>query len=736
MKSVVHEQNRTQTHRFIGPIRGRQVRDDAQFSVGVSLRSWDLIRAAISQIYLRNANSLSFEELYRAAYTLVLNKHGMRLYAGIQDLVASHLSSSASKLLVIDDQAEFMRTFLHQWEHHRMVLRLICDIVMYMDHNFVRSHNKAPTKDMGMRLFQTHMLLSPSGVGERFIQALLELIDDSRCPDTSLVDSSSIPQLVSILIETSLGKDCEDVYEQLFLGGFLDRTEQYYSKKALTISALSHLEYVDTALAAYDAEATLVSRGFDTKYTFPKLVERLNKTWIIPYYKSMISFTLENPDNIFLGKMYRLFSRTAESRQFLIEAFVDQCRTLLKSALEIPEMIEQRKKVFTLIRNCFQQDADVLFQTKQTFECVLNDSGGERISKLLSKYLDDLIRRKNESVEDQSRIDECLELFKFVQSKDLFEGYYKYYLGRRLLGQGLGIPDLEGERIVLSKLKAECGSGFTSKMEGMVADVHNSHELMMDWGLEKQMHVRVLTTGLWPSKQSSATIVRFDGMDEFETFYGKKFSGRKLTWVHSLGNMEMRARFESGVYTLILSAIQGMILMEMERLGTSIRFTNLPKFCEETELKRHFISLVVSPRCRLVVPVSDGGIVPKSLGEFDVNQEWKVDEKFSSSSRVVKMPLIVAKDTVASEQKEDPADTGIGSSVEEDRKHLLEASLIRVMKGRKSLEHNNLVAEVVALMSNRFVPSVDAIKARIENLIEREFIRRDEADPKVYHYVA
>jgi cullin 3 len=143
----------------------------------------------------------------------------------------------------------------------------------------------------------------------------------------------------------------------------------------------------------------------------------------------------------------------------------------------------------------------------------------------------------------------------------------------------------------------------------------------------------------------------------------------------------------------------------------------------------------VNPRCRLVVPVSDGGVVPKSLTEFDVNQEWKVDEKFSSSSRVVKVPLIVGK-AVAPEQKEDPADTGIGSSVEEDRKHLLEASLIRVMKGRKSLEHNNLVAEVMGLMSNRFVPSVDAIKARIENLIEREFIRRDEADPKVYHYVA
>jgi hypothetical protein len=46
------------------------------------------------------------------------------------------------------------------------------------------------------------------------------------------------------------------------------------------------------------------------------------------------------------------------------------------------------------------------------------------------------------------------------------------------------------------------------------------------------------------------------------------------------------------------------------------------------------------------------------------------------------------------------------------------------------------MTEVVSGMSGRFVPSVEAIKDRIENLLEREFIKRDETDPRVYHYVA
>ena len=703
---------------------------------------------AIEQIYLRNASSLSFEELYRAAYTLVLNKNGTRLYSGIQRLIVTHLDSAVLKLVNMEDQAEFLCAFLHEWEEHRMVLRLICDIVMYMDHNFVRAHNKAPTKDMGMRLFQTQVLLSPTGVGERFIQSLLELIDDSRCPDTSLIDSSSIPQLLGILIESSLGKECEDLYDQLFVVRFLDRTEQYYTKKASSMSTLSHIEFVNAALSAYDSEAALVSRGFDTKYTFPQLVERLNKAWIAPYFKSVLtgSFSAavvaEFPDKVFLESLYRLFSRTDDSRKFLIETFIHQVREALRLPHEVPDLIHKRKKFFDLIRNSLQQDPDLLFQTRQTFESVLNDSGGEEISKKLSKYFDDSIRKQSAANDVDTTIDECLELFKFVQSKDIFEGYYKYYLGKRLLGSCTGVGDMETERSVLGKLKAECGPAFTSKMEGMVADVINSVELMREWGSEKQIHVRVLTTGLWPSSggrkaTTSAPTIQFEGMDEFEKFYVKKFSGRKLTWVHSLGTMEIRARFDSGVYTLILSAVQGMILVDMEKLGGGpIRFSNLANVCEFNELKRHFVSMIVNPRCRLVIPATDGGCIPKSLSDFDVDQEWKLDEKFAAIGRVVKVPLIVAKESLTPEQQEDPADTGIGTSIEEDRKHLLEASLIRVMKSRKSLDHNNLVTEIVGTMSNRFVPSMDAIKNRIENLIEREFIRRDESDPKVYHYVA
>src|SRR5690242_13159252 len=45
--------------------------------------SWALLAAAIGEIHSGNQGRLSFEQLYRNAYMLVLHKHGDMLYRGV-----------------------------------------------------------------------------------------------------------------------------------------------------------------------------------------------------------------------------------------------------------------------------------------------------------------------------------------------------------------------------------------------------------------------------------------------------------------------------------------------------------------------------------------------------------------------------------------------------------------------------------------------------------------------------
>ena len=79
---------------------------------------------------------------------------------------------------------------------------------------------------------------------------------------------------------------------------------------------------------------------------------------------------------------------------------------------------------------------------------------------------------------------------------------------------------------------------------------------------------------------------------------------------------------------------------------------------------------------------------------------------------------------------------GAAVQVEEDRKPQVEAAIVRIMKARRTLDHNAVVAEVTRQLTPRFVPALALIKKRIESLIEREFLERDTHDRKLYRYLA
>ena len=118
------------------------------------------------------------------------------------------------------------------------------------------------------------------------------------------------------------------------------------------------------------------------------------------------------------------------------------------------------------------------------------------------------------------------------------------------------------------------------------------------------------------------------------------------------------------------------------------------------------------------------------------NDSFTFNGDFTSKLKRVKVPLVSMKETATS------GDAGgnskaVPKAVEEDRRHLLEAAIVRIMKARKTLAHNDLVAEVSKQLSSRFAPEPLAVKKRIESLIEREYLERGEdANRKIYSYLA
>ena len=56
------------------------------------------------------------------------------------------------------------------------------------------------------------------------------------------------------------------------------------------------------------------------------------------------------------------------------------------------------------------------------------------------------------------------------------------------------------------------------------------------------------------------------------------------------------------------------------------------------------------------------------------------------------------------------------------------------MKTKRTVPHNELVQEVIRLV--RFPLDIPMLKQRIEQLIEGDYMTRDEKEHNVYHYVA
>jgi len=66
----------------------------------------------------------------------------------------------------------------------------------------------------------------------------------------------------------------------------------------------------------------------------------------------------------------------------------------------------------------------------------------------------------------------------------------------------------------------------------------------------------------------------------------------------------------------------------------------------------------------------------------------------------------------------------------------LDAAIVRTMKARKTMKWGELQSEVIKQLQSRFAPSTTMIKKRVESLLERKFLERDQNDAALYRYLA
>jgi len=152
-------------------------------------------------------------------------------------------------------------------------------------------------------------------------------------------------------------------------------------------------------------------------------------------------------------------------------------------------------------------------------------------------------------------LDKVMIIFRFLQEKDVFEKYYKQHLAKRLLS-GRSFSD-QAEANLLVKLKTECGYQFTSKLESMFNDIKMSEDIQKSFrddlaesntDMSLDFSVKVLTTGSWPAQSAAQCNLPSElkaASDEFEKFYLRTRTGRRLSWQTNMGTVDILTTFGS-----------------------------------------------------------------------------------------------------------------------------------------------------------------------------------------------
>lgn len=551
-----------------------------------------------------------------------------------------------------------------------------------------------------------------------------------------------------------------ELYKSKFEPVLLEESKKYFRELDQTTWAeLSLNEYIQACTKLLETEAECCD-----KYNLDSETKRgllSSAQAILVKERSMrlldtegVGKLLENNEVVALKALYELL-KSSSMQEDLKQPWEEYIKKTGSRIVSDPEkgdsmvvgLLELKRSLEVITRDAFSKDERYKFALREAYSSFINDRknttnwgiGQSKVGEVIAKYIDLLLRgglkavprslasdavdrndaekrgqasTGDEDAELDRQLEQGIELFRFIQGKDVFEAFYKKDLARRLLMSRSASQD--AERSMLTKLKSECGSNFTHNLEQMFKDQELSRDEMISYKQSlpntskttMDLQVSVLSAAAWPTYPD--VIVNLPPevarhIEKFDRHYKHKHTGRRLTWKHALAHSVVKAQFAKGPKELVVSGFQAIVLVLFNDIGAdgNLSYEDIQSATGliDAELQRTLQSLA----CAKIRPLNKhpkGRDVLKS-DTFTVNTAF-VDPKYR-----IKINQIQLKET-----KEDIQETH--ERVAQDRQYETQAAIVRIMKSRKVMTHGALVAEVISQTKSRGAVEVGEIKKNIE----------------------
>ncbi|KAL8843212.1 MAG: hypothetical protein Q9176_002165 [Flavoplaca citrina] len=755
--------------------------DPEKYINGVSAQ----LDAALSAILADEKLPHSNEELYRGVENLCRQGRAPQLYKslrekcheGIKTYIEKPLLAQASTL----DDAAMLGAVMGAWETWNSRLKTIRSIYFFLDRSYLLNSPSLPSiEEMGTIEFRDIIFL-PQPLRSRILNGVCGLLAADR--ETQRDEKRRYVLRKAIRMFHALS-----VYTSSFEPEFLARSSSYFSswsdEKAASLD-LAH--YIDESVKLIEDELERCSSlGLDSTtqktietYLLDLLVDQEDRQKKMLETKGVSQLLKEDKEDT-LRRLYSLLdwresTNLSEKLRVPFEAYISENGSdiIFDEAREhemVPRLLAFKSKLDLIWKKCFREHEGLGHSLREAFEAFINKSKrstmtwgtdnpkpGEMIAKYVNLILEGRMKvssghanatrannnddvdmaSEDEDAEITKQLDQVLELFRFLHGKAVFEAFYKKALAKRLLLNRSASAD--AEKSMLTRLASECGAGFTHNLEQMFKDMELAREEVKSYNLmleerEKRpdidLTVSVLSSSAWPSYpeitlniprnvQQAATL--------FEEHYKQRHSGRKLEWKHSQAHCQLKAVLPKGVKEFVVSSLQAVILLLFSNPSSNDELSYVQIQAEtgldDIQLKRTLQSLACG-QYRVLRKNPKGK-------EVNTDDTFSVNANFSHPKYRIKINNIQAQET-----KEENKETH--ERVAADRHFETQAAIVRIMKGRKTITHANLVVEVINATKSRGVLDQADIKSNIEKLIDKDYMEREGRDDglNVYCYVA
>ncbi|KAF0477803.1 Cullin-domain-containing protein [Gigaspora margarita] len=692
------------------------------------------------------------------------NLMGSDLYQNLQRYLERYLHTIRENSTHHMDE-NLLRYYTKHWEKYTTASSYVHHVFRYLNRHWVKREIDEGRKTvydvytLTLVSWRDYMFMH---VERHVMAAVLKLIERQRngeSVETGLV-KSVVESFVALgLDDADSTKSTLDVYKEHFQKPFVEASEVYYKAESEKfVSENSVTEYMKKAEARLREEENRV-KLYLHQSTHKPLISTC-ETVLVKNHTDIMWDEFQNLLNLDkmddLNRMYSLLSRITDGLEPLrtrfeehvrkaglnaIEKVADQVNDNMEPKIYVDALLEVHSKYNDMVTTAFRGEAGFVASLDKACREFVNrnkvcKASTSKSPELLARFCDSLLRKSSKNPEEndlEDVLNNIMTVFKYVEDKDVFQKFYSKMLAKRLVNGTSASEDAESSMI--SKLKEACGFEYTSKLQRMFTDMGLSKDLndqfkertSMEANEQVDFSVLVLGTASWPLQPSTTNFNIPEELERtfqrFKMFYQNKHSGRKLNWLFHLSKGELKANYchlsKTG-YTFQVSTYQMGILLQYNK-DSSYTFDDLKQSTDlNTDVLIGALGTLVKAK---VLELSDGTEVGDPTSRYELNTEFK--------SKKVRIQLNLP---VKSEQKVEVEETH--KTVEEDRKLLMQAAIVRIMKTRKTLKHTALVTEVIAQLSNRFKPKIPDIKKCIDVLLEKEYIERVEGQKDMFSYRA